>query len=412
MKANFQHLKLLQFKEDQINVEERTVYGYASTPAVDRYDEIVLPAAFGFSLQHYLSNPVIYWNHQWDQVPIGRCANALIKEEGLYVGVKFGTTPKAEEVWTAVTVDKSVRSMSIGFNGEYSPEWGYWDEKQQVWVWQKVDLREISVCGMPANPEATFQLSKNLGLDCTRFTPALPFADLAIGAADVMWFDDAAEREIRKWAGDDPAKLAKCYLYRNGDQYALPIANIVDNAPVVQWDAVAAQTARVLGARGTRGGVDLPQSARASVFGHLKQYYEKFEKTPPELPPTGWPEDVHQANFFSQELDSLERSIAFENGQRVKWGAEANAKIVAHWLKSQGVPSQGLVDLSVSSITDLATVIKSGKVLSAANRSDIEGAIDALQGVLARDDKAKDDEKSDKSTGLVFPTKVDYSALL
>ena len=60
------------------------IRGYASTPDLDRYRDIVEPTAFKDALGMYLKNPVLLRSHNPDK-PVGLVDVATITEKGLWV---------------------------------------------------------------------------------------------------------------------------------------------------------------------------------------------------------------------------------------------------------------------------------------------------------------------------------------
>lgn len=147
----------------QVKAAAKQVFeGWASTPAVDREGEVVLPTALAAALAHYMRNPLVTYAHDWLN-PVGRTIEARASEAGLWVQMQLGRTARAREVWQLIE-DRILRSLSIGFNA--GPEDGY--ERDGVWYWTRIELLEIAVVPIPANPYATIVLARQLGLDPTR----------------------------------------------------------------------------------------------------------------------------------------------------------------------------------------------------------------------------------------------------
>lgn len=163
----FEHVSVMKFAADETDAPARTIRGWASTPNLDRVGEVIRPEAFAKDLAAYLENPIVTWAHDTYDVPIGTVQQALIDPaKGLWVEVKFadaGADPQADRVWSAIA-DKRLRSFSVGFNGQYTPEWGYFDETTKAWIWERAELREIAVVPIPANASAVFDVAKSLGL--------------------------------------------------------------------------------------------------------------------------------------------------------------------------------------------------------------------------------------------------------
>ena len=60
--------------------------------------------------------------------------------------------------------------------------------------------------------------------------------------------------------------------------YKLPHHELVDGRLRVVWNGVRSAMQVLLGAR---GGVDIPDSDRKSVYRHLARHYQEFDKEPP-----------------------------------------------------------------------------------------------------------------------------------
>jgi HK97 family phage prohead protease len=366
----YNQVRLMAWKEDGLNAEERTASGWASTPAVDSYGEVVKPVAFTDSLQSYLRNPVMFWNHSWYDVPIGRCLDASIHvEDGLWIKALFGTTVKAEEVWKAVSVDKTVRSMSIGFRGDYSPEFGYYDKEQEAWIWTNLKLVEISVVGMPACAEAQFQLSKSLGLPMFRGYRSL---EMDVDMREREWDSREADGRIRRWAQTETSRQG-CYLLNS----ELPIADIVDGKPKLAWSGVACAMVRLLGGK---GGVDTSQESKAHALSILRQAYAKCGKRMPEW--TGeWPASLKDIQFVSGEMDFLEQSVIAENMRTCLQSSQSVANGARHWAKRDRGLSDEVRQSAVRSISELADSLSATEYgqMTEEMQSSLTGACGKLQ---------------------------------
>ena len=146
--------KAIEVKEDgSIKIK-----GYASTPDVDRYDDIVHPKAFKDAIEGYMKNPVVLLGHDANKV-IGQVVDYSIDGKGLEVTAVL--TNDIDNCFKNI-VDKNLRGFSIGF---ICKAWGYKDEgSKQIREITALDLIEISVVSTPANPSALFTLSKSIRL--------------------------------------------------------------------------------------------------------------------------------------------------------------------------------------------------------------------------------------------------------
>lgn len=133
------------------------IKGFANTSDKDRIGDVVLPTAFEKSLAEYMENPVILFQHNWDNL-IGKCIKAeIIKEgetQGLYIECEISSAKDVEEVKTKIS-EGSLKTFSIGYN-EIDAEY---DEESGVNVVKELELLEISVVTIPCNPKAKFTAS-------------------------------------------------------------------------------------------------------------------------------------------------------------------------------------------------------------------------------------------------------------
>lgn len=127
---------------------ELFIEGYANTVDRDRVADIVDPKAFSKSLPQYMQNPVLMENHDWTKVA-GKIVTAEIDKKGLKVRARISDT--REDLKTLIR-EGCLSTMSIGFNELQSD----YDEKSKTKYIKDLELLEISVVSIPANPEAKF----------------------------------------------------------------------------------------------------------------------------------------------------------------------------------------------------------------------------------------------------------------
>lgn len=128
--------------------------GYASTWGIDRDNERVDPRAFDDSLEKYLAkNPIVLYQHnpEW---PIGNVISGEVDAYGLRVKALIPRPADGEAEWAHTAYQKIkagiLKTFSIG---------GYMDRevKGGEWVITRVELFEISVVAVPANPDSIFE---------------------------------------------------------------------------------------------------------------------------------------------------------------------------------------------------------------------------------------------------------------
>ncbi len=143
------------------------IEGFASTPDIDRYRDIVEPSAFAKALTMFMKNPVLLRSHDPDR-PAGKIIEAKITDKGLWIKAIV-----SEEETKRDVQEERMRAMSIGyipletdlqhedgnpFNFETDSIW----DADIVRVIKSLDLVEISIVTTPANGNALFSVAKSV----------------------------------------------------------------------------------------------------------------------------------------------------------------------------------------------------------------------------------------------------------
>lgn len=138
----------------------RRIEGYASTPVVDRSQDIVEPTAFAESMPTFMANPVMLWNHDMSR-PIGKVVDFAIKAEGLWIAGEITDN----QVWDWIDSD-TVRALSASFliqdrkiEQVAGPEGEFPMVIRRV---TKAELIEVSVVTIPDNRTTLFSVAKAL----------------------------------------------------------------------------------------------------------------------------------------------------------------------------------------------------------------------------------------------------------
>ncbi len=140
------------------DTDERIIEGWASTDALDRYNEITDPQAFKKTLKTFMKNPVLYLVHETWKLPVGLILKATIKEHGLWVKAMISQAEDA--AWVKVK-ERILKTFSFGYKLlKYDK-----DEKTGILTIRDLELYEISIVGIPANPEAMIELVKSMGMN-------------------------------------------------------------------------------------------------------------------------------------------------------------------------------------------------------------------------------------------------------
>lgn len=148
---------LLETKD--VDSEGRVITGIATTPRVDSYNDIVEPQGVQYRgpvnlyLYHDTNRPV-------GQVEFGKATKQGIPFKATLPDVReFGTVrDRVNEAWHSVKY-KLLQAVSIGFRPiEYEPI------KEGGVRYKSWEMLELSLVGVPANPDATIQTIKSAGM--------------------------------------------------------------------------------------------------------------------------------------------------------------------------------------------------------------------------------------------------------
>lgn len=128
-----------------IDTKNRTIIHYISTKTEDRYGEIMNPK--GCDAEEFLKNPVVFFAHRSNELPIGKCEQLQIKENGIIAKTKFYDSEFANDIFK-MNAEGFLNSWSIGFTMMEPPE----IREGKVYI-NKWKLLEYSSVPIPANPE-------------------------------------------------------------------------------------------------------------------------------------------------------------------------------------------------------------------------------------------------------------------
>lgn len=133
----------------KVDVEQRMVFGYASTEAVDAHGETITKAAIEAALDDYMEFANIREMHQLSAV--GTAEEASVDDKGLYLGAHIVDDTAWGKVTSGVYKGFSVGGKTLARDP---------DNKKII---TKILLTEISLVDRPSNPEARFDVWKAAG---------------------------------------------------------------------------------------------------------------------------------------------------------------------------------------------------------------------------------------------------------
>lgn len=253
-------LEVKQVTDDFVYIE-----GYASTFGnLDRDGDIIAKGAFTNTLTK--RKPEFIYQHQMDK-PIGVWDSLVELEEGLFVK---GRMPRANSLVRDIeSLAKmgALKSLSVGFNvvvADTAPD--------GVRVIKEIDLWEISIVTIPANPEARITGVKSM----------MPYQNLPLAERSQAWDSVAAVKRVRSFtkSEDEPSAAYKeAFLWHDSEDsknftaYKLPIADVIDGKLQIVPRAIFAAVPVL---RGTRGGADIPTLEKQAIIANVEKYYKKI----------------------------------------------------------------------------------------------------------------------------------------
>jgi HK97 family phage prohead protease len=179
---------------------ERTLRFCFSDDTVDRMGDTI--AAAGWDLADFLANPVALWAHDSSAPPIGGARNVGVEANRLLGDIEFAspeTYAFADTIYRLV-LGKFLRAVSVGFMPtrysfvENDPDRGCGID------FLEQSLLEISVCPVPANPNA-LQEARRKGID-TR--PLMEWAERTLDGDGRASLPRAELERLRRAAKEPP----------------------------------------------------------------------------------------------------------------------------------------------------------------------------------------------------------------
>jgi uncharacterized protein len=136
--------------------DTRRVTFIASTAAIDRTGDSIKQE--GFKLDNYLNNPVVFFGHNTDDHPIAKCVKIGLVNNNLTATFEFMDPaipiagPKSEAVYQMIK-SGYLNAVSVGFR-PIDFKFSFDPDRENGLDFNESELTEISVVGVPANPEA------------------------------------------------------------------------------------------------------------------------------------------------------------------------------------------------------------------------------------------------------------------
>ncbi len=160
----------MRFKNFQAKqtTQDKPIKFVASTANPDRYGDVVDQK--GWDLRAYNRNPVVLFNHNPSQMPIGK-GKAYVENDQLMLEVEFDQKDDMAKTIEQKVRDGYINAVSVGFQPSKTiarsslPADHPYHGKSGSYF-QSSELLEVSIVTIPANNEATLskQFSREIGL--------------------------------------------------------------------------------------------------------------------------------------------------------------------------------------------------------------------------------------------------------
>lgn len=167
-----------QVKADN-DAKRQAVIDFATSDR-DRQKDVLHPEGL-MNLEDYLKNPIVGYNHDlWtgNSFPVGQALDVDVTSQRLRSKVQFDDDERSDLVYRKVK-SGTLRTGSIG----YDPLRVQYDSKADAYHIYEWNLYEQSIVTVPANPAATVQFVKSLGLRSDAEDPLDAFLKGVIAAA-------------------------------------------------------------------------------------------------------------------------------------------------------------------------------------------------------------------------------------
>lgn len=244
--------------------------GYASVFGnKDLDNDVMAKGAFAETLKS--RRPVLLWGHDMSSIPIGKVANVYEDQKGLRFEAELPKSDARVRDMIAPQLKMgSVEGVSIGFRVKDRER-----QKDGTTVIKRVELYEISLVSIPANPMASVTGFKSLGI--SSFRDDLPLAD-----RKRKWNEADAIERIKEHFGVDTYAT---HEYRGAFLYHDPespddlssckfcICDIVDGKLTAIPAAIYKSTAALMKTKDS----DITSEVREALQVTLDRYYARLD---------------------------------------------------------------------------------------------------------------------------------------
>ncbi|MEM2188372.1 MAG: hypothetical protein QXG35_03455 [Nitrososphaerota archaeon] len=260
------------------------IRGILTSARVSRNNRLYLPEELRRMVEELRGREIpVYWEHVAAQNAIGK---ARVYWDEVNKAVRYEAEISDEEAAEKIR-SGLVRHVSLGADYETI------DIVDDVIIPRDLHLKEISLVAVPGIPEASVEVVEPIRLRAVE--RAVQAHETGLAPIDRPWDKERAISSLRIWASIDGsgeknkidwAKYRLGFAWydhenpENFESYKLPHHEVINGRLCAVWRGVAAAMAALFGAR---GGVDIPEEDKPSVYRHLAVHYRQFGKDPPSF---------------------------------------------------------------------------------------------------------------------------------
>lgn len=281
--------------------KKRFIEGYMTTPAVDLENEITDPKAYPNAVDEIVQKaqegiPIpIFIEHRRKEIslPIGSIISAESKPGGIWFKGEIAYGKIADPVWELIE-QGVLRGCSMGGDAlETSPDFDTASNREIRRI-KKMTIRELSLTGLPVNPQAVFSMAKSLNIDERQVTTKLGKLEKAI---EIEVATSALEKAVDEAKGgksgldDDSTKRIKEAL--DGLEQLLGIKTEA-SAPAATVTSAPTQVAPAVEAPVPESQPNKSDDALTTILSKLDELLaqKKAEPTVPQPPKATEPKDT------------------------------------------------------------------------------------------------------------------------
>jgi len=142
----------------------RTLVVKITSSNPDRSNDVVDPK--GMDSEHFMANPIVLFAHQYDELPVAKCTNLKVLDDGVLATVEFlpeGKYAKSDIIYYMYK-NGFLNAWSVGFMPKGDD--AYMENDLGGYDFKQWELLEFSSVPVPANAEAlTVMRSKGFNVD-------------------------------------------------------------------------------------------------------------------------------------------------------------------------------------------------------------------------------------------------------